>query len=336
MAKYLVTADLHLKDWNDKDYTDEGVPLRLVEIIQTFESMCEYAIKNEIDTIVIAGDTNDTKSIVHVTAFTMFRKILEKYSNLNFIFMHGNHDAASGGDGDYESAIELLLGPANVKVLLKPEQRDNIMFVPWSRRMVDYIGESDECDILITHMGLSDATLSNGASIKTRLQSSDLTRFKLVISGHYHKPQQVNHVWYVGSPIQLRRDEFNEDKRFLIIDSETLEVESVSTTGYRRYYQFVIDENSDQEEITKQAIEFKEQGHNVVVRSKIENAPEILKEDSGIILIDEYEEEENVRGITTGMTLQEQMTKYMDIMRVPENDQENYLAVAANVLNQEE
>ena len=174
MGKRIITADLHLKNWSDKEYTEEGTPLRLMEILSVFNSMCEYAIKNEIDNIIVAGDINDTKSIVHVQAFSLFKKLLENYPGIHFDFIHGNHDAATGGGTNDKSAINLLTGPENVHIMLEPEVRDNITFVPWSKQMVDWIVDADPTDILITHVGLSDATLSSGISIRIMCRSTDL------------------------------------------------------------------------------------------------------------------------------------------------------------------
>ena len=64
MPKIIVTADLHLKNWTDRKTDDKGVPLRTMEILNVFESMCEYASENDISQIVVAGDINDTKSVV--------------------------------------------------------------------------------------------------------------------------------------------------------------------------------------------------------------------------------------------------------------------------------
>ena len=332
--KVLFTADTHVKLWSDREFDEDGIPKRLSEIFSVLESMCQHAITNGIEKMIIGGDTNDTKGIVHVRAFVLLRSLIKKYPQITFIFLHGNHDA-SDKDAS-ESAINLLDELSNVEVILERTKIDNMVFVPYSSHIVEDIIDSvndnsdDEDQILVSHFGLSDATLSNGISLKTKISSEDLKKFKLVLLGHYHKPQNINHVWYVGSPIPLKRDEHGESKRFLIVDTETFEVESIPTTGYRRYYEFIIDDAEKVEEIFKEAAELKEAGHFVTIRSNIKEIPTELAEQ--MTVIDEYEEDYQLRGITTGMSIAAQMEKYLEIERIPENEMEEFMNVGSEVL----
>ncbi|MCK5018804.1 MAG: metallophosphoesterase family protein [Candidatus Peribacteraceae bacterium] len=329
--KILFTADTHVKLWSDREFDEDGIPKRLNEIFSVLESMCQHAIDNNIETIVIGGDINDTKGIVHVRAFVLLRNLIKKYTQIKFIFLHGNHDA-SDKDAS-ESAINLLDELSNVEVILEHTIIDNMIFVPYSSHIVDDIVDSvDDAEdrILISHFGLSDATLSNGISLKTKISSKDLKKFKLVLLGHYHKPQNIGNVWYVGSPIPLKRDEHGESKRFLIVDTETFEVESIPTTGYRRYFEFVIEDEDAVESIFKEAAELKAQGHFVTIRNHIKELPTQLAEQ--MTVIDEYEEEYQMRGITTGMTIAAQMEKYLEIERIPEDEREEFMNVGIEVL----
>jgi len=53
MSKVLMTADIHLKSWKDKDYTDDNIPLKLYETIQALNQMADYARDNNIKNIFI-------------------------------------------------------------------------------------------------------------------------------------------------------------------------------------------------------------------------------------------------------------------------------------------
>lgn len=331
MPKWGVTGDIHLKLFNDSEYTDEGIPLKLMEVLNSFDSMCSYLRSVGIENVAILGDVNDTKEVAAVRAFSLFGQILEKYPELTFYIIPGNHDITSKKGS--ETAVDLLKGPANIVTITEVTDIGNITFVPYSDGMIDELKELEPNDILMSHFGAADAQLSNGRSIRTRISSSDLNKWKLVLCGHYHKPQQVNHLYYTGTLIPLTRAEFGEEKRFLIIDTETLEVESIPTEGYRKYYEFVIEDKEVADDLIKKAEELKEEGNFVTVRNRL---PEVITDnESNLNIVEEYEEEFQVRGITRGMTTENQMLKYLEIMNIPENEYEEYLEIGLSGINRE-
>ena len=332
MKKFLFTSDLHLKNWNDKSYTDEGLPLKLQEILNVVEDMCEYAKENEIENIIIAGDINDTKGTVNVRSFLRLQNLLMKYTEINFFIIPGNHDYTGKGSNDF--AVELLKGPENVHVITKKLEMKNITFLPWrSEGLKEEIRECSENRILISHFGLNEASLSNGISLRSGITTKDLKKFELVLLGHYHMPQQVENVWYAGSPIPLRRDEINEEKRFLLVSSEDdeLVVESIPSKGYRQFFQFVIDEDTDIEKLKKEIEKAKEDGHHVIIKSNLKNIPTDISSIKDTQLIDEYEEEFIARGINSTMKIDEQMVKYLEIEEI--KDSEEYIKIGLEVIN---
>jgi DNA repair exonuclease SbcCD nuclease subunit len=326
--KFICTGDLHLKRWDDRVISETGIPKRLSEIIDTVRYMCDYAIKNGINNIKIAGDLNHLKNVVHADAFGLFQDVVGQYQSISFDILHGNHDSSAGEE--IKSSIELLRSVPNVRIITENMKEDDIEYVPFSDHMIDDIINSEGCRILISHFGLGDAQLSSGMSMKTRLQSGDLMKYKLVLLGHYHKPQQINHVYYVGSPIQMRRDEAGEEKRFLVVDTETLEVESIPTVGYRKYHELVIEKETDVKEIIERAKELQDGGDYVWVKRRTKDKIEVPKE---INLIDDYEEEYQMRGLTSSMDLEQQMTKYLEIKRIPEELHERYISLFSKKLS---
>ncbi len=332
MGKFIITSDWHVKLWTDKETTSDNIPLRLHEIFSSITQLCEYARMNNIDHIIVAGDINDLKNVVHVKAFVRLKKILDLYSDINFTFTHGNHDATARIDTD--SAIELLANNEHIRAhVIGPLIEDNIAYLPYSKSMADEIRDLDESiEILIGHFGVNEAQLSNGHSIKTAIRATDLSRFKLVLLGHYHKPQNFENIWYMGSLIQMRRDEANEEKRFLVVDSETFKVESVPITGYRKYHQFIIDDANTADAMISEAQTLKDAGDFVYIRKLIK---EIIEVPHDMTIIDEYEPEFEVRGITSAMSLTAQMKKYMEIENIPPEEQEQYLAIGLKGINAE-
>lgn len=341
MYNWGIVADIHLRLYSDNEYIESGLPLKLFEILDTFRNVCLDMRARGIKKVAILGDVNDTKQFASVDAFSAFKKVLEEFPDIDFYIIPGNHDMTIANSssktesdpddwcGDIRTAIDLLKGPKNVITIDEPKVVGNITFVPYS--YIDKINELEPTDILMSHLGLSDAILSNGKSIRNNFKSQDLKRWKLVFLGHYHKPQKIGNVYYVGNLIPLTRSEFDENKRYLCLDTDSLEIDSVYTSGYRKYYEFVINDENEKEEKLMEANKLKAAGNFVVVRNRTENI--ISSKLDGIKLVEEYEPEYQTRGLSGKMNDKEQMHKYLEIERVPEKEREEFLKIGLKIIN---
>jgi len=320
--KFVFTADLHLKMWNDNIVDEYSNPLKLNEILNSFKQMCDYCVKNNIENLVIGGDVNDLKNIVHYRPFVMLKEIIEQYNKIHFYILHGNHDSA--GREDLYSAIQLLDGPSNVSTFVKNTEIDNILFVPWSGGIAKEIYETEPSKILISHFGLNEAQLSSGISIKTNIKLNDLRKFDLVLLGHYHKPQKLGNVYYVGSPIQLNKGEADEVKRFLVVDSETLEIESIETKGYRKYFNVILEDKNELEEKIEEIKELQKDGF-VTIKNKIKELKIQDLNFEGVRIINDVDEEYQLRGITSDMKIVDQLKRYLEIQKIEKTEHEEYI-----------
>ena len=91
--KFIHTADLHL------DSKIEGIPtdkskVRREEIVRTFEKMVDFADKNGVRAIIIAGDMFDTNGITIKTK-TRVNETIKNHPNIDFLYLQGNHDEVS-------------------------------------------------------------------------------------------------------------------------------------------------------------------------------------------------------------------------------------------------
>lgn len=333
MNNWGITADIHLRLYSDEEYTETGLPLKLEEILNVFKNMCIDMRTRKIRKVAILGDVNDTKQFASVDAFSEFKKVLEQFPDIEFYIIPGNHDMTMINKEDTEedklrTAIDLLKGPKNIITIDKPTIIDNMTFVPYT--YIDKIDQLETTDILLSHLGLSDAVLSNGRSIRNRFSSGNFNRWKLTLLGHYHRPQKINNIYYIGSLIPLRRSEFAEDKRYICLDSETLEIESVNTEGYRKYYEFVIDESENVEDKIDMANKLREDGNFVVIRNRTDK---VINNPEGIKVIDEFEKTYQTRGLSGNMSDKELMNKYLEIERVQNTDIEEFLKIGLEIIN---
>jgi DNA repair exonuclease SbcCD nuclease subunit len=332
--KFAITADIHLSRYG-QDPIDEvsGLPERLDSIKGALYSMMEICRQDKIENVMIAGDILHTKSVIYALAQNMMLQFFEDHSETNFHVIDGNHDLSSKG-ADAISALREIKNVQNVHWITKQEEKfENILFVPYSVDLVQQIKENS-ADILISHLGLSEGVLNSGISIVSKLSMADLRgKYKLVLLGHYHKPQDIIEdnisMYYVGSPIQLDWGEKGDNKRFLIVDSETLKVWEVPTTGYRHFIEVELtSENRDQ--AAQQAKIAHEQGHyvKIVQREKVD-----VKGLEQFNIVDKTESDATNRGITSTMTKREKLQRYLEVKEIPEDEHEEYLGIGIEIID---
>lgn len=104
-------ADLHLDSKMSANLSREKARERQAELLHTFERMMNYAVEQQVDAVLIAGDLYDTKKISAAARNTVREAILRN-PRIDFYYLKGNHDAES-----FLSALEEM--PANLKLFDK-------------------------------------------------------------------------------------------------------------------------------------------------------------------------------------------------------------------------
>jgi len=334
--KFVYTADIHLSKYGqDTIEQTSSLPERLHSIKKTVYNIADYCCNNDIRTFIIGGDLLHNKSIIYSIAQEILLDFFDTYKDLEFWVIDGNHDLSSKGSESISSLRPLQHVP-NVEWITQFSgygDNKNILFVPYSYDMIKTIKEY-KADILISHFGLNEGILNSGISIIADIGLKDLIgKYKLVLLGHYHKPQQIINdnisLYYVGSPIQLDWGEKNEDKRFLVVDTETLKVESIPTTGYKKYLEYEITEENKQE-IIERARKEQECGSyvKIVKKDKIDLGNDI----DDLQIIDKSEVDITNRGISSSMSKADIFKRYVEAKEIPENEIENYLKVATQLI----
>lgn len=324
----IIIADLHLSLYaNDKIVQGTGLPERLYFINQSLYKVAEYAKEKEVENIIIAGDIFHTKSIIHSLAQSVFLDFVRKYKDLTFLIIDGNHDLSERTNFAV-SSLKCVDNEPNVVMIHKKEKIDNILFVPWSQTMVEDI-KSGNADYLVAHFGLNEGNLSSGISIISDLRLSDLNQYKKCFLGHYHLPQEVGNVIYIGSLIHLDWNDKNQEKRFLLVDTERDEIQSIKSEGYRKFYEFTVtEENKD--EIAKKSKELTDNGNEVhIVKNQEVNLSSLFE---NVVVIDKTKKDITNRGITSSMTTEEKLKRFYEIKEIPQQNQEEFLQIASDII----
>lgn len=332
-------SDIHLSRYSQDKIEDKtNLPERLSSIKNSLYEVGDYCRLNEIKNIVIGGDILHGKSVIYAIAQDLLLQFLKDYKDITFFIEDGNHDL-SGKGTDVVSALRPLENVENVKWIsfkntLRLEKED-IFFVPYSYNM-DSIIKTNKATILISHFGLSEGILNSGMSIISSLSLKDLRgRYKLVLLGHYHKPQEIIEpdfsLYYGGSTVQLDWGEKNDVKRFLVVNSDTLFVQSIPFKNYKKHIELEVTKDNIVE-ITKLANDAKNNGDHVkvIMKEKID----IGALASEFTVIDKSMIDITNRGITSSMSNIDKLNKYLEIKEIPEEEVEEYRNIALEIINE--
>jgi len=335
--KFVLTADIHLSGYGQDQLDDElGLPERLVSILRTLEEMTDYCYKHDISHFVIAGDLLHGKSIIYAVAQDLILDFFKRNKDINFIVIDGNHDLSGRGE-KVVSALKPLENISNVSWIpfYKTSRVGDILFVPYSSNLVSEV-KNNSSKILISHFGLNEGILNSGISIIADVGLRDLIgKYQLVLLGHYHKPQEIIQdsisLYYVGSPIQLDWGEAGDEKRFLVVDTETLEVKSIPTQNYKKFIEMKLTEENRRHVIEK-ANEYTAEGHHVKIifddPADLDDLPENVQ------IVDRTQRDITNRGITQSMSELDKLKRYLEIKEIPENEYNDYLNVVTKIIEE--
>lgn len=90
--KIIHCADLHLDSKLSANLDKEKASERKLELLNAYNRMLNYALDNDVDAIIIAGDLFDTRAITKRAKNTVLDGIFS-HESIDFYYLQGNHDS---------------------------------------------------------------------------------------------------------------------------------------------------------------------------------------------------------------------------------------------------
>jgi DNA repair exonuclease SbcCD nuclease subunit len=258
--KIIVYSDLHLYN-HHKLLINSETALSFLSYIKNF------ALKNNINTIISLGDFFHTKSRAyapHVVQALLKIKDMYKENIMNYMLI-GNHDM-SNPSNTMNSILFTFSDYAKIipDYIFVDEGDTRLHFLSYSNsRFDEYILSEDKKNVLFGHLDILGFTMSNGIECKSGYDPETLKeKFDLVISGHYHQFQVKNNIVYVGSSFQTNFGERNQSHGFIVLDTDTLIYEFVE---YDKSPKYIVEEIKEINDIDKMNV------NNSFLRLKLKN-----------------------------------------------------------------
>lgn len=236
--KILLTADWHISETKFFDL-----------LIDKLNYLADYAINNKIGSIIIAGDIYDRwnpSPIERKSFYNMLRKLLRH--NVYIVVLTGNHDLNE--HLNIHSLHELeSFSIKNLSIVSKPSvitiKDYKVGCIPHIAKthadieisdiIADFVNKT-KVDLWVGHILLNQILESiNPELLESNIRAVDAKIFSNqaapVILGDIHSPMRISEkppIFYAGSPIRLTFGEAMDDKRFIVLDTDTSKMESVS------------------------------------------------------------------------------------------------------------
>jgi DNA repair exonuclease SbcCD nuclease subunit len=187
-----------------------------------------------IDNIIQLGDLFDRRKYVNFYTLEQCKRyffdVIESKGYVMYTLL-GNHDIFWREKLDVNSPTLLLEAYSNIHIIQEPVVLDNYDVIPWmckdnEKQILEFIEKSTR-PYCFGHFELKGFEMSKGIENHEGMESSILSKYKQVFSGHFHTKSNKENIMYLGTPYELFWNDYKDPKGFYIWDTVTNEIEFI-------------------------------------------------------------------------------------------------------------
>ena len=130
----------------------------------------------------------------------------------------------------------------------------SIDLIPWickenEAEIAEYL-KNTKSQICFGHFEISGFEMDRGNVCHEGIDRSMLSKYEIVLTGHFHHKSSDGTIFYVGTPGEMTWADYNDPRGFHIFDTETRELEFIENP-YRMFYKILYDETKEDLESVK-------------------------------------------------------------------------------------
>lgn len=213
------------------------------DCLNFLEWFCSNVRKDkDIDCIFFLGDWHEQRSAINGMTLTFSETGANMLNELGLpvMFVTGNHDLYYRNSRDIFTTI-IFNKLENFTLISKPVviEQNNCVLAPYlfEHEYDDFFKTYKKYDVIAGHWEFKGFILTGETSIKE--SGPDHTKYKThkkIFSGHYHKRQQQNNVFYIGSCFPMDFSDVNDiDRGMTTYDFSTDTVEYINWDDCPKY-----------------------------------------------------------------------------------------------------
>lgn len=206
-----------------------------------------YLKEHNIKTVIDLGDTFDNRRSIDFPAIqwatTNYYDKLQELGIDHHVIV-GNHTAYFKNSNKINSPELLLQQYQNITVYPEPTEVTinnlPILFVPWinqenEQQTLNLINKT-KANVCMGHLELNGFVAHKGHVMEDSRDPIAVHKFDKVFSGHFHSRSDNGKIYYIGNPYEIYFNDVDEERGFIVFDTETLEHEYINNP-YKLHYQ---------------------------------------------------------------------------------------------------
>lgn len=193
-----------------------------------------YIKENNIKHIIQLGDIfENRKGVSSYSGYNYVKYFLIPIIQNNLILYQilGNHDIFYDNDSNVNTLkmFFALMDNSNLNLIEDKEKivlgnRDMYFVSYGSKAELEYLYG----DILFGHFNIEGFEMQRGIPVHNGLKQNIFKKnFNKVISGHIHRRDRQNNIWYIGSLVENNFGESDFIHGFYVLETDTLELEFI-------------------------------------------------------------------------------------------------------------
>lgn len=180
----------------------------------------QKAKEENCETCFFLGDYNHHRASINIQTMQFGLRALEKLNNSfeHVYFIPGNHDLYYRDKRDVHS-VEWAKHLPNVTIVNDWFIQDEVVIAPWlvgedHKKLAKLSGK-----YLFGHFELPAFYMNAMVQMPDHgdVNDNDLAGFEKVFSGHFHKRQARNNIWYIGNAFPHNYADAGDDQRGMMI-----------------------------------------------------------------------------------------------------------------------
>ena len=205
--KRFICADIHVGKSNDD------------ELFDVLYFMLNKAVDERCDTFEILGDLLESRTLLMFRLWPRVKKFFDDLVNtgINIRLLAGNHDFYNTKERTKSNLRQVSLND-KVDIIDTIQQREEVLYLPWLFPD-ETIPLQDNTKVIFGHLAVNGFHMTqrrreeNGVDV-------DLLKNIPIYLGHFHPPQVLGNVRYLGNIVHSTWNDEGQPKYAYILDDE--------------------------------------------------------------------------------------------------------------------
>lgn len=212
--------------------------------------------KHKIKHVIHLGDVFDVRRNIDFWSLNWAKeKIFDTLESMGVTcdLMVGNHDAFYKNTLEINSLECLLQEYSNLRVYTEPSEVTidgrKLVYLPWicdqnEKQTVDLLNTTD-AQVVLGHLEMEGFKTNPTYVCNHGRQTSEFSKFELVMSGHFHTKSRKGNFQYLGNTYQMYWNDYADQRGFHIFDTDTLKLSYVKNP-YEMFHKIFYDDTKNE------------------------------------------------------------------------------------------